>query len=180
MIDKGINAPASSSCGRLFDAVAAAAGVCRDRASYEGEAAIELEALIDVADPLRGLAPYPFVVRPGVPRRLDPAPLWPALLSDLRSQVPAGIVAARFHRGLADAVAALAAALAAEHGLPAVALSGGVFQNRTLVERVAQRLRGEGLEVLQHRQVPANDGGLALGQAAVCAVRILMAQRRGG
>jgi hydrogenase maturation protein HypF len=115
-----------------------------------------------------------------VPRQLDPAPLWPALLADLRARVPAGVIAARFHLGLAEAVSAIAAALAAEHGLRTVALSGGVFQNRTLVEGVAQRLRGEGLEVLQHRQVPANDGGLALGQAAVCAVRILMAHRRGG
>jgi hydrogenase maturation protein HypF len=179
MIAKGINAPPSSSCGRLFDAVAAAAGVCRDRASYEGEAAIELEALIDAADPLQGRDPYPFALRAGSPRLLDPAPLWPALLADLRGGVPAGVIAARFHLGLAEAVSALAAELAAERGLRTVALTGGGFQNRTLAEQVAGLLRGQGLHVLQHRQVPANDGGLALGQAAVGAVRILMARRQG-
>jgi len=190
MISKGLNAPSSSSCGRLFDAVAAAVGVCRDRVSYEGEAAIELEALVDGRPPAprRGascddepphgastsVAGYPFAVRPGMPRVLDPAPLWPALLADLRAGVDRGVIAARFHRGLADAVVALAAELAASRRVGMVALSGGVFQNRLLLEQVADGLRRRGLDVLQHRQVPANDGGLALGQAAICAMRIVM------
>jgi hydrogenase maturation protein HypF len=184
----------SSSCGRLFDAVAAAVGVCRDRAGYEGEAAIELEALVnaeagspgcDAAVGARWPGPeldqaggYPFAVHPGPPRVLDPGPLWRALLADLRAGVPPEVLAARFHRGLADAVARLAAELAADCGVGTVALSGGVFQNRILLERVASELRRRGLAVLQHRQVPANDGGLSLGQAAVCAMRILMARRR--
>jgi len=213
MIAKGINAPRSSSCGRLFDAVAAAVGVCRDRVSYEGEAAIELEALVSAergpsgtaldrdegvaptAGRRRALAPnasavvtpalnsamtaavgYPFAVRDGSPALLDPAPLWPALLADLRAGVSPAVIASRFHHGLGEAVAALAADLAGARGIGTVALSGGVFQNRTLLEWVAGRLRERGLGVLQHRQVPANDGGLALGQAVVGAVRILVAR----
>jgi hydrogenase maturation protein HypF len=157
--------------------VAAALGVCRDRASYEGEAAIELEALVD--DGLAAVGDgYPFAVRAGAVRVLDPAPLWPALLADLRAGVAPGSIAARFHRGLAIAVADLAASLAQARGVGTIALSGGVFQNRTLLEQVATDLRQRGLDVLQHRQVPANDGGLSLGQAAVCAMRILMARRR--
>jgi hydrogenase maturation protein HypF len=107
---------------------------------------------------------------------LDPAPLWPALLADLRAAVPASVIAARFHYGLGEAVASLALDLARQSGIDAIALSGGVFQNRTLLELVATRLRASGLRVLQHRQVPVNDGGLALGQAVVGAVRILMAR----
>jgi hydrogenase maturation protein HypF len=194
MMARGLNTPLSSSCGRLFDAVAAAVGVCRDRASYEGEAAIELEALVDagaafaacpasVDAPSRGPAldevgGYPFAVRPGVPRVLDPGPLWPALLADLRAGVPPGVVAARFHRGLADAVARLAAELAADRGVGSVALSGGALQNRILLERVESELRRRGLAVLQHRLVPANDGGLSFGQAAVCAMRMVTARGR--
>ena len=178
MIARGINSPLSSSCGRLFDAVAAAIGLCRDRASYEGEAAIELEALVDerVASGPAGDG-YPFAVRPGLPQVLDPGPLWRALLADLRAGVPPAVIAARFHWGLADAVAGLAGDLAIARGLRTVALSGGVAQNRILVERVADQLRRRRLDVLQHRQVPANDGGLSLGQAAVGAMRILMARR---
>jgi hydrogenase maturation protein HypF len=178
MIARGINSPLSSSCGRLFDAVAAAIGLCRDRASYEGEAAIELEALVDerVASGPAGDG-YPFAVRPGLPQVLDPGPLWRTLLADLRAGVPPAVMAARFHWGLADAVAGLAGDLAIARGLHTVALSGGVAQNRILVERVADQLRRRRLDVLQHRQVPANDGGLSLGQAAVGAMRILMARR---
>jgi hydrogenase maturation protein HypF len=166
----------SSSCGRLFDAVAAAAGICRDHASYEGEAAVELEAAVD-AGALRRDEGYPLRIRDGSPRVLDPAPLWPALLADLRAGSDPGVIAARFHRGLADAVTGLAADLASARRVGVVAVSGGVFQNRILLERVAGGLRERGLKVLQHRQLPANDGGLALGQATVCAVRIVMARR---
>jgi hydrogenase maturation protein HypF len=186
MMASGVNSPLSSSCGRLFDAVAAAIGLCRDRASYEGEAAIELEALVDDRAASRPAGPtsgdgYPFAVRPGLPQVLDPAPLWPALLADLRAGAGAGAgeIAARFHRGLADAMAALAGDLAAARGVGTVAMSGGVLQNRTLAERMASQLRQRGLEVLQHCQVPANDGGLALGQACVGAMRILMARPSG-
>lgn len=179
MIARGLNSPLSSSCGRLFDAVAAAAGLCADRVSYEGEAAIALEAALEggwESVPM----PYPFRVEAdAAPWRLSPAPLWPALLADLRAGAATATVAARFHAGLARAVADLAARLARAQRLDTVALSGGVFQNRALYERVAGLLRERGLAVLGHRLVPANDGGLSLGQAAVAAMRIRIAGSAG-
>jgi hydrogenase maturation protein HypF len=159
----GLNAPLTSSCGRLFDAVAAALGICVERIAYEGQAAIELETR---CGSLRGVTGYPFrLVDDGGPRVLDPAPMWQALCEDLAVGAEPARMATRFHAGLADAVTALSVALAAEHGITTVALSGGVFQNRTLFEALSERLRTAGLQVLGHRRVPANDGGLALGQA---------------
>ncbi|WP_058554578.1 carbamoyltransferase HypF [Thiohalocapsa sp. ML1] len=159
----GINAPLTSSCGRLFDAVAAALGICADRIAYEGQAAIELETR---CGPLVGVAGYPFaVVDDGAMAVLDPAPMWRALCDDLAGGAQAGLVAMRFHAGLAEAVTGLSADLAAAHDIGTVALSGGVFQNRTLFEALSTRLREVGLSVLSHGRVPSNDGGLALGQA---------------
>ncbi len=172
MLERGLNAPPSSSCGRLFDAVAAALDVSREVVSYEGQAAIELEALavgIDTAD-----MAYAFGIdRSGELPQLDPAPMWRALLADLRAATDRRLIAARFHAGLADAVAGLAATLAAEQGVDSVALSGGVMQNKTLFEGLCVRLEGAGLEVLTQQQVPANDGGLSLGQAVVAAAQQL-------
>jgi hydrogenase maturation protein HypF len=179
MIARGFNSPPSSSCGRLFDAVAAAAGLCADRVSYEGEAAVALEAALE-DDWASVASPYPFRVETdAIPWRLSPAPLWPALLADLRADAPASRLAARFHAGLALAVTDLAARLARAQQLDTVALSGGVFQNRALYERVASLLRERGLAVLGHRLVPANDGGLSLGQAAIAAMRIRIAGSAG-
>jgi hydrogenase maturation protein HypF len=110
---------------------------------------------------------------------LSPAPLWPALLADLRAGAATATIAARFHAGLALAVTDLAARLAATRRLGTVALSGGVFQNRALYERVSALLRERGLAVLGHRRVPANDGGLSLGQAAIAAMRIRIAGSAG-
>jgi hydrogenase maturation protein HypF len=173
MTARGLNAPLSSSCGRLFDAVAAALGICRESVSYEGQAAIELEALAlscEEPDP----AGYPFSVDDtAAPVLMDPAPMWLALLGDLAQGVDRSRIAARFHAGLAAAVSDLAIGLAGQHGTDTVALSGGVFQNKTLFERVSTRLSTAGLKVLGHRQVPTNDGGLALGQAVVAAARYL-------
>jgi hydrogenase maturation protein HypF len=180
MMAGGVNAPAASSCGRLFDAVAAALGAGFERQSHEGEAAARLEALAGRAwdDAPVG---YPLALcgpdAQGV-RRLDPAPMWRALFEDLARGRPDTSVAARFHRGLAQAVAETARTLAADAGLAAVALSGGCFQNRLLFEEVAQRLRATGLRVLAHAWVPANDGGLSLGQAAVAAARLLGDEER--
>jgi hydrogenase maturation protein HypF len=170
MIEAGINAPLSSSCGRLFDAVAGTLGICRERISYEGQAAVELEALAREARPPPGGYPFGIVAGQG-PVLLDPAPMWSALLGDLAAGVEPAAIAARFHRGLADAVVETAAHLAAASGLDIVALSGGVFQNRTLFEAVIEGLRARGLRVLAPGQIPGNDGGLALGQAAVALAR---------
>jgi hydrogenase maturation protein HypF len=173
MVAKGINSPPASSTGRLFDAVAAAVGVERVAVSYEGQAAIELEALAAQARGTSG--GYPFgIERPdAMPAVLDPAPMWVALLDDLAAGTEPAVMAARFHRGLAGAVVALAADLAGEARIGTIALSGGVLQNRTLFEALSEGLRRTGLKVLAHRQVPANDGGLSLGQAAVATARRL-------
>lgn len=173
MIERGVNAPLSSSCGRLFDAVAAAVGLCRDRALYEGHAAIMLEAMADPAAANDDRAAYPFAIAQapsGSLLHLDPTPLWPALLDDLAIGTPVAVIAARFHAGLAIGLTRLVAALGTTGR---VALSGGVFQNKLLLEQVIRRLTTLGLAVLTHRLVPANDGGLALGQAAVAAARLL-------
>ena len=171
MLARGLNSPPSSSCGRLFDAVAAALGVCRAGVSYEGQAAVELEALAVGAPP--DPVAYPMGLTATPPFQLDPAPLWAALFDDLAAGTAPARVAARFHRGLARGVVDLAGRLAAAHGVDTAALSGGVFQNRLLFETVSDGLRALGLRVLAHRQVPANDGGLSLGQAAVAAARAL-------
>jgi hydrogenase maturation protein HypF len=167
MRTRGINSPASSACGRLFDAVAALLGLCRQRIAYEGQAAIELETLAgQAADETHG---YPIDL-------LDAAmglePLWTAMLDDIAAGTPVPRVAARFHIGLGDAITTAARHWCSHHGLSRVALSGGVFQNRTLFARVHGQLREAGLEVYSHRQLPTNDGGIALGQAVVAAARL--------
>ena len=173
LIARGLNAPLSSSTGRLFDAVAAALGVGGEVLTYEGQAAIALESLAADAMDRVGYG-YPFA-RATAPAGeiLDPAPLWDALLVDLSRGRPPEEIAAAFHRGLATALVTLGLDLASRHGLSAVALSGGVFQNRLLLESVTSGLEAAGLRVLLQRQVPANDGGISLGQAAVAAARVL-------
>jgi hydrogenase maturation protein HypF len=173
MLERGLNSPLSSSCGRLFDAVAAALGLSREAVAYEGQAAIELEALAvsAITDCREG---YPFHADSGAEGFiLDPAPMWAALLEDLNHGEEAGDMAARFHIGLADALVSLALVLSESNGLKTVALSGGVFQNKILLEGVGERLRSTGLQVLCHAQVPANDGGISLGQGVVAAARCL-------
>ncbi len=169
MIARNINSPPASSCGRLFDAVAAALGICPEVQAYEGEAAMRLEALVDRAA-LREGAGYPFALSPEI---VDPRPLWGSLLRDLAAAVPSAIIAARFHTGLAAAIAATAEPLARSRGIDTVALSGGCFQNATLLGETVSRLAASGFSVLSHATVPANDGGLALGQAAVAAARLI-------
>lgn len=168
MIGSGINAPLASSCGRLFDAVAAALGICPDRQVYEGEAAMRLEALANAAE--EDDAAYPFALNNGPLCELDPAPMWYALLADIASSVPVSVIALRFHRGLAKAITDTALRIAGP--ADSVVLSGGCFQNRLLFEAVSRQLDSAGFAVLSHAQVPANDGGLALGQAAIGAARL--------
>lgn len=171
MMKRGINSPPSSSCGRLFDAVAAILGLSAEAVAYEGQAAVELEALAASAIG-RCRQGYPFgMVFEEDALVLDPGPMWSALLDDLVQGREAATVAARFHVGLAEALSWIALQLAQEYRIDTAALSGGVFQNRILLEGVGARLRSAGLRVLCQRQVPANDGGLSLGQAAIAAAR---------
>jgi hydrogenase maturation protein HypF len=174
MIAGGIHAPLASSCGRLFDAVAAALGLCVDRQAYEGEAAMRLEALARSA-PADDIS-YPFAITGRAPIELDPTPLWQALIGDIARRIPVAAIAARFHRGLANAVAETTLRLSGSRRRPrfdTVALSGGCFQNRLLFEGVLTRLSAAGFTVLSHAEVPSNDGGLALGQAAIAAARLI-------
>jgi hydrogenase maturation protein HypF len=160
-------APRASSMGRLFDAVAATLGLCVDRQDYEGEAASLLEA---VALPAFAGAPaYPAAVASADPLVISWEPLWHGILRDLADGVSAATIAAGFHRCVIDALAAAAMRIAAKHGATAVALSGGSFHNRLLLEGMVAALGRSGLEVLTHAAVPAGDGGIALGQAAVAA-----------
>ncbi len=161
-LERGINTPLTSSVGRLFDAVAALLGLCQ-RMSFEGQAALALQAAAEAAAPQ---APYPLPLQ-ATPEGLvaDWAPLLDALLADRAAGVPAPLVAGRFHAALAALVVAVAAAFAQTR----VALSGGCFQNRLLLELTAARLAGAGVAVFWPQRVPPGDGGLALGQAAVCA-----------
>jgi hydrogenase maturation protein HypF len=154
----GFASPVTTSMGRLFDAVAALCGV-RAAVTYEGQAAIELEALADRAE--RGTYPMPGV--------LDARAVVRAVAEDLEAHVAAPVVAARFHNAVAAATARACSAAAGRAGVDVAVLSGGVFQNRLLLETTAAQLEGAGLRVLSHRRVPPNDGGIAFGQAAIAA-----------
>lgn len=153
------NIPLTSSMGRLFDAVAALIGL-RSEVNYEGQAAIELENLVD---PKESDA-YTFAITGDT---IDPWPVFRSVLSNWRSQVPLGNIAARFHNGLADMALDLCSLLRSREGIQEVALSGGVWQNMTLLAATRKRLEAADFRVYTQHQVPANDGGIALGQAAV-------------
>jgi hydrogenase maturation protein HypF len=182
-IANSINSPLASSCGRLFDAVAAAVGLCRDAQAYEGQAAARLEAIVDRAALVgeSDALAYHFALGDWPDHGLsyiEPLPMWRALLRNVREGTPAGLIAARFHKGLARAIAAMAARLAqAGAGFDTIALSGGCFQNAILLEQTLWRLEAEGFTVLSHRDIPCNDGGLSLGQAVIGAARHRAADR---
>ncbi|HEY3864823.1 MAG TPA: carbamoyltransferase HypF [Solirubrobacteraceae bacterium] len=161
-------APLTTSAGRLFDAVAALCGA-RAVVTYEGQAAIELEGLVDPAE--RGAYPIEVSERAGV-LELDPRPAVLAVLRERAAGVALGKIAARFHHGLAQAAVDACARIAGGRGLDTVVLSGGVFQNSVLLESTAERLREIGLRVLLPRLLPPNDGGISYGQVAVAAARL--------
>jgi hydrogenase maturation protein HypF len=171
MIARNINTIATSSAGRLFDVVAALLGVA-DEATYEGQAAMQLEALArSGASPAwdAQIEGYPFDVVAGV---VGLRSLLAAILRDCDRGVAGAVVARRFHRTMAAIVRALARHARALSGLGIVALSGGCFQNQLLLDDSLALLAADGFDVLVHAQVPANDGGLALGQAVVAAARL--------
>ena len=160
LIESGVGSIDTTSVGRLFDAVASLAGLCHV-VTYEGQAAMELEACVTPAED----GTYTFGIGDGFV--IDPGPVVRAVVTDAAAGIPAGIIAARFHHGLARVIDELAGRINRETGIGTVALSGGVFQNVTLVEEVLRLLSARGIAVLTHRIVPANDGGLALGQVAL-------------
>jgi hydrogenase maturation protein HypF len=162
MARRSVNSPLTSSAGRLFDAVAAILGV-RDSINYEGQAAIELEQLADVAES----GSYPTEILDTEPIRLAGADLIRAVVEDLGRAEPVPIVAARLHNGVADAVTRVCGLVRDRTGVSVVALSGGVWQNLLLTRRTMFSLRQQDFTVLTHHRVPCNDGGVSLGQAAV-------------
>jgi hydrogenase maturation protein HypF len=162
-LETGLACVPTSSMGRLFDAVSALASV-RQQVAYEAQAAIELEGLSRGAE--CGTRRYTFdVSSDGPPAVIDPGPVVAAVVADVRAGVSAGVIGARFHRAVAGLVVDLAGL--EPPGTHTVALSGGVFQNVLLLGMAVSRLRTRGFDVITHRRVPPNDGGIALGQLLV-------------
>lgn len=163
-LSRGVACVGTTSMGRLFDAVSSLVGVCH-RAGYEAQAALELEAAATSAWDADTSA-YAFGIAAGA---CDPAPVLGALVADLRRGTPVPVLAARFHRGVAWAVARICRRARRATGLTTVALSGGVFANALLEEACTALLTDDGFAVLRHGEVPPTDGGLALGQLVVAA-----------
>lgn len=175
MIERGINSPLTSSCGRLFDA-AAALILGRREVHYEAQAAIELEGIVLEIEDFSSIQGYTISFCKGeehAPAMLDPAPLWRELLSDLRAGVDAPTMSLRFHVAVATAYLQCAVEAIAVTGIRRVALSGGVFHNRLLIKLLRHRLQQDGFEVYLQSQVSPGDGGLSYGQAAVAAAHLL-------
>lgn len=174
MIERGINSPRTSSMGRLLDAAAAILGIC-GQATYEGEPAIELEAAAwhaldsESTCPTDNMASFSVTEssRPDDCHVLNSRPLIKALLEGTRAGVPAGRLALDFHVTIAHASARIASEICAREGLDTVALSGGVFMNRLLLQLLTRELKSRGLTVLVPHSVPVNDGCIAYGQAAI-------------
>jgi hydrogenase maturation protein HypF len=166
MLARKVNSPMTSSCGRLFDAVAALVGL-RTHVNYEGQAAIELEAAIGGST---DATPYPIELRAeGNTWIFDTLQLFERLFEDLRRQVPVGTISRRFHNGLVEAFVQLAVMLRDQHALERVCMSGGTFQNVFLAENLCSRLETLGFKVFTQAEVPPGDGGLSLGQIMVAA-----------
>ncbi|MHB8382537.1 MAG: carbamoyltransferase HypF [Candidatus Binataceae bacterium] len=161
-----INSPRTSSVGRLFDAVAAIIGV-RDTIDYEGQAAIELEQHATTSEE----SFYKININPDEMLLARGTELVRAVVGDLRANVPTGIIAARFHNTLARMIADICRIIRSRRGHNTVALSGGVFQNMLLLDRTERALGEQDFRVHTHHQVPANDGGISFGQAAIAAAR---------
>ena len=179
MIERGINSPRTSSMGRLFDAAAAILGIC-GQATYEGEPAIELEAAAwraldsESTFPTGNMASFSAteLSRPDDCHVLNSRPLFEALLEGIRAGVPAGRLALDFHVAVARASARNANEVCAREALDTVALSGGVFMNRLLLQLLSRELKDAGLAVLVPHAVPVNDGCIAYGQAAIARARL--------
>jgi hydrogenase maturation protein HypF len=166
MMAQRVNSPLTSSCGRLFDAVAALIGI-RQEVSYEAQAAIELEMSGRSSSETDG---YPFAIRRQDGYwQIDPSPLFGAIVEDLRRKVCAETISRRFHNGLVETLGRLACLLRQESSINQICLSGGTFNNLLVFEHLIRKLESDGFEVFTHSEVPAGDGGLSLGQALVAA-----------
>jgi len=174
MLETGLNSPSTTSAGRLFDAVASLAGI-RQTMSFEGQAAMELEFAADLNARAEGYSfrilerggpdPVPGRDRTAAARVVDWEPTVRAVRLDIAHGIPLGTVSARFHHTLAEMIVEMARRV----GERRVVLTGGCFQNRLLTERTVELLEADGFRPYWHQRVPPNDGGIALGQAAVAA-----------
>jgi hydrogenase maturation protein HypF len=163
-LERRLNTPQTSSMGRLFDAAAALSGV-RQRVNYEAQAAIEFESAVEISEP----GSYHFEVQKG---KVNCRPVIETLIADIRSRTAIPILSARFHNGVANMVREACEQIRHESGVKVIVLSGGVWQNMVLLERTVHGLLADGFHVKIHHRIPANDGGLSLGQALVGAARI--------
>jgi hydrogenase maturation protein HypF len=173
LLERRLQAPLTSSAGRLFDAVAALAGV-RDRVTYEGQAAVEIEWLASRALPVGS---FPFALEETLFGSVvvDTRPLIRAIVDDVQDGAMASLIARRFHSTLIEVIAVVCLRLRQQTGVSTVVLSGGVFLNALLTTEVMARLIAGGFTVFRHRLVPPNDGGLSLGQLAIAAAQDRMA-----
>ena len=158
-IKLGINSPFTSSMGRLFDAGASLLGI-RQSINYEGQAAIEMESMIDPLE--KGFLEFDIQNN-----EIDPAPVWVGLISGLGSGIPVSRLSALFHNSVVHLILTLCKNLRAQTSINTVALSGGVFQNKYLIENSVAALQKQNFTVLLHHQVPTNDGGISIGQAVI-------------
>ena len=166
LVKTGVASPPTTSMGRLFDALAALCGL-RPRVTYEGQAAVELEAAADLGE--RGAYPLPLLAGGEGALLLDVRRMVMAVRDDAASYAPLGTISARIHNALAAATAEALAAEGERRGIETAVLAGGVFQNRLLLERTLEALEPSGLSVLVPRVLPPNDGAISYGQAAVAA-----------
>jgi hydrogenase maturation protein HypF len=176
IIEKGINSPLTSSVGRLFDAVAAAIGICREKCSYEGQAGIEMEAIADtnIVNNDKETVNYSFKLEKlDNIYYIDTSPTWRKILNDIKQHISPSEIAAKFHQSLAITIVQTVKKVQQEHEFHQVALTGGVFQNRILLQQVKMRLEKLEINVLTHSKVPTNDGNLSLGQAVITAAKYL-------
>lgn len=168
MLERNLNCPVTSSCGRLFDAVSAMCGI-RDRISFEGQAAIELEMAarpgVEDAYPVR-------IDESGGDLVISPVPMLKEVLWDIGQGIDKGVISARFHNWVANSLVEVAVAIREKSGIGIAALSGGCFQNELLLERTRNLLRRKGFDVIINTWVPANDGGISFGQVVVAAARL--------
>jgi hydrogenase maturation protein HypF len=162
MIERKLNTVETSSCGRLFDAIASILSLRHD-ANYEGQAAVELEAI--ATDGIA--ASYSFDIGSTGPAEIDMRPAIDQIVREIRMKVPVNVIAAKFHNTVIAVIMQVCQRLRDSDGLKQVCLSGGTFQNGYLLERVIPALGERGFAVYMNRRVPPNDGGIALGQAAI-------------
>ena len=166
-VDRSLNSPLTSSCGRLFDAVSALIGI-RGEINYDAQAAIELEMAAGGTS-VEGSYPFTIDFAKGM-RLIRLKELFAAIITDMNAGASTAAISARFHNTISGMIVQMCRKLAEEYSLNTVAISGGVFQNRRLLEQAIKELKAAGLKVISQSQVPSNDGGVALGQAVIASM----------